>query len=202
MRERRFDWPTRLLAALAMAVGCLGVVVAAWLLGGVSRVKVRTPSPDGQVEAVCRAWLPESTEYGVWLRRSWQPFGTYLAHTGTESMGRCRDIAWSPDGTLVVVVNEGNAIVILDVATRRRLAVHGRLAPGETWDYASARIITSVRFTSDEALEFVHCDRRRPPRGSGGDFSRCGQDVRRDRARLTRTAAGVSVTVMRGARPG
>jgi hypothetical protein len=110
------------LAFIALVLGSASLL-ALWVLGGVSRVKARALSPDGRVEAVCRGWLPEPTEYGVWLRRGWQPWGTHLAQTGSESMGRCRDIVWSPDGRLVVVVNEGNTLVVLDVEARRRLGL-------------------------------------------------------------------------------
>ena len=33
-------------------------------------------------------------------------------------MGRCRALLWSPDGRPVVVVNEGNSLVVLDVEAR------------------------------------------------------------------------------------
>src|SRR5688500_5810920 len=108
------------LAFIALVLGSASLV-ALWVLGGVSRVKARALSPAGRVEAVCRGWLPAPTEYGVWVRRGWQAGGTHLAQTGSESMGRCRDIVWSPDGRLVVVVNEGNTLVVLDVEARRRL---------------------------------------------------------------------------------
>jgi hypothetical protein len=196
MSERRISWQTGLGAAFAGSVAIVALILTIWLAGYISRVKVRVPSPDGRLEAVCRAMLPESTEYALWLRRWWQPFGTQVAHSGTESMGRCRDVVWSPDGSLVLVVNEGNTIVIFDAIARRRLAVHGRLAPGETWNYASARIITSLRFTSGEELAFEHCDRLPMPRGTAGDFSRCGPDVRHGRARLVRTNSRVSVTII------
>ena len=186
----------RLLRALLVTSVGLAGLVGLWVVGGVSRVKARALSPDGRLEAVCRGWLPEPTEYGVWLRRGWQPRGTYLSHTGTESMGRCRDIVWSPDGTLVVVVNEGNTLVVLDVEARRRLSFHGRLAPGEAWDYSSARIITSLQFASDDVLEFEHCNRGAAIPDDGRNFSRCGMDRRRDRARLVRTSSGTSVTVV------
>ena len=104
-----FSWPMRFVAGVMAVAGGTGLFMALWLAGAVSRVKVRKPSPDGRLEAVCRARLPESTEYEIYLRRWWQPFGTYLAHSGTESMGRCRDVVWSPDGTLLLVVNEGDA---------------------------------------------------------------------------------------------
>lgn len=190
-------WSRRLLAAMLVAIVAVGAFAGLWLVGAVSRVKVRALSPDGAVEAVCRGRLPEATEYDVWLRRNWQPWGTYLAHSGTESMGRCREIVWSPDGSLVVVVNEGNALVVLDVEAGRELPLHGRrLAPGESWDYSSARIITSLRFTSGDAMEFEHCNRGETIPDDGRNFSRCGTDRRRDRARLVRTSSGVSLTAI------
>ena len=165
-------------------------------LGYISRVKVRALSPDGRIEAVCRGWLPESTEYGVWLRRTWQPWGSHLAHTGTESMGRCRDIIWSPDGRLVVVVNEGNALVVLDVEARRHVGFYSRVAPGDGWDYASERIITSARFVFNDLLEIEHCHRARVISIHGRDFSGCRAERRTHFARLARTPSGISLNVV------
>ena len=167
-------------------VACVPLIA----LGYISRVKARALSPDGRVEAACRGWLPEPTEYGVWLRRGWQPWGTHLAQSGSESMGRCRDILWSPDGRLVVVVNEGNTLVVLDVEARRRPAFLHPVAPGEGWDYASKRIITAARFVSGDMLEFEHCDRGQTIADDGRDFSRCGGTDARGRAPLSLTSAG------------
>jgi len=194
------DRPPRLVWRRAAQAGLLAVmaliaIVPLTAFGFISREKVRASSPDGRVEAVCRGWLPEPTEYGVWLRRPWQPWGTPLAHTGSESMGRCRDVVWSPDGRLLVVVNEGNTLVVLDVEARRQLGVYARVAPGDGWNYASERIITSARFVSADMLEFEHCDRDRLIARDGRDFSACGADRRTHVARLVRTSSGVSVTV-------
>ena len=194
-RRSRAVWRHAVQAGL-IAVMAIAALVGLFALGGISRVKARALSPDGRVEAVCRGWLPEPTEYGVWLRRDWQPWGTHLAQTGSESMGRCRDIVWSPDSRLVVVVNEGNTLVMLDVEARRRLSVHGRVAPGEGWDYASRRIITAARFVSTDMLEFEHCDRGQTIADDGPDFSRCGKDRRTHVARLVRTASNVSVDLV------
>ena len=196
MRDRR----PRLVWRRAPKVGLVGVMaliamVPLTAFGFISREKVRAWSPDGHAEAVCRGWLPEPTEYGVWLRRRWQPWGTHLAHTGSASMGRCRDVVWSPDGRLVVVVNEGNTLVVLDVEARRRLGVYARVAPGDGWNYASERIITSARFVSADMLEFEHCDRAQTIADDGRDVSRCGADRRTHVARLVGTSWGVSVTV-------
>lgn len=197
MRDRR----PRLVWRRAAQVGLVGVmaliaIVALTAFGFISRERVRASSPDGRAEAVCRGWLPEPTEYGVWLRRGWQPWGTHLAQTGSESMGRCRDLVWAPDGRLLVVVNEGNTLVVLDVESRRRLGVYPRVAPGDGWNYASERIITSARFVSADMLEFEHCDRDRIVARGGRDFSGCGADRRTHVARLVRTSSGVSVTVV------
>lgn len=180
------------LVALVAMVACVALIA----LGYISRVKARAVSPDGRAEAVCRGWLPEPTEYGVWLRRGWQPWGTHLAQSGSESMGRCRALLWSPDGHLVVVVNEGNTLVVLDVEARRRVAFLHPVAPGEGWDYASKRIITSARFVSGDVLQFEHCDRGQTIADDGREFSRCGADRRRDRARLARTSSGASLVVI------
>jgi hypothetical protein len=200
-REVLKDCRPRLLwrrAAQAALVAVTGMVALAALfaLGYISRVKARALSPDGRVEAVCRGWLPEPTEYGVWLRKGWQPWGTHLAQSGSESMGRCRALLWSPDGRLVVVVNEGNSLVVLDAEASRRLAFLHPVAPGEGWDYASKRIITSARFVSADMLEFEHCDRGQTIADDGQDFSRCGMDRRVDSARLLRTSSGDSVKLV------
>jgi hypothetical protein len=190
----------RAVQAGLIAFMAIAALVTLFALGGISRVKARALSPDGRVEAVCRGWLPEPTEYGVWLRRRWQPWGTHLAQTGSESMGRCRAILWSPDGRVVVVVNEGNTVVVLDVEARRRPAFLHPVAPGEGWDYASKRIITSARFVSGDVLQFEHCDRGQTIADDGSEFSRCDADRRRDRARLARTSSGASLVAMVKAR--
>ena len=176
-------------------------LVALFALGYISRVKARALSPDGRVEAVCRGWLPEPTEYGVWLRQGSQLWGTHLAQTGSESMGRCRALLWSPDGRLVVVVNEGNSLVVLDVEARRRVGYYARVAPGEGWDYASKRMITAARFVSADMLEFEHCDRAQTIADDGRDFSLCGADRRTDLARLVPTSSGLSIEVLRRSQP-
>ena len=191
----RLLWRRAAQAAL-VALTAMVALVALFALGYISRVKARALSPDGRVEAVCRGWLPEPTEYGVWLRQGWQPWGTHLAQSGSESMGRCRGLLWSPDGRLVVVVNEGNSLVVLDVEARRRLAFLHPVAPGEGWDYASKRIITGARFVSADMLEFEHCDRAQTIADDGLDFSRCGADRRQDRARLEQTSSGASLAVI------
>ena len=188
-------WRRAAQAALVALTGMVALVVL-FALGYISRVKARALSPDGRVEAVCRGWLPEPTEYGVWVRQGWQPWGAHLAQTGSESMGRCRTLLWSPDGRLVVVVNEGNTLVVLDVEARRRLAFLHPVAPGEGWDYASKRIITAARFVSADMLGFEHCDRGQTIADDGRDFSRRGADRRQDRARLERNSSGASLAVI------
>ena len=100
-----------LVVVVALATGLFGLVVA-WLTGYVSRPVAAATSPDGRVEAVCRGRLPESTEYDLWLRRPGEMFGRRVGNVGTESMGRCRAVTWSPSGEVMAAVSDGGTISV------------------------------------------------------------------------------------------
>src|SRR4051812_29378035 len=102
-----------MIAVVAVATGTFGLIVA-WLAGYVSRPVAGATSPDGRVEAVCRGRLPESTEYDLWFRHRGEMFGRRVGDVGTESMGRCRTVAWSPGGEVVAALSEGGTIVVFD----------------------------------------------------------------------------------------
>jgi hypothetical protein len=176
----------RWLRLVIIAVGAVQLTLlmtcGVWTTGRISRVKASALSPAGDVEAVCRGRLPESTEYDLWMRRWWQPFGTRAGFSGTESMGRCRQVLWSPDGQLVMVVNEGNYISLFDGRTGQ-LRGAGILAPGETGSYPSQRIVTQVAFLSNDEFAFQHCHRRFHRTHHRDDASQCDGVPAHGRAR-------------------
>ena len=168
------------IVAVALATGVFGLAVA-WLTGYVSRSVAAATSPDGRVEAVCRGRLPESTEYDLWLRERGQVFGRRAGHVGTETMGRCRSVAWSPGGEVVATLSDGGIIVVFDGHTARPIGFQRVLAADG--NYPSKRIVTGLRFESPAVVTFQHCARlwhttRRPT-----DAASCGSEL--EPARLT-----------------
>ena len=85
-------------------------------LGYTDRVLLRQPSPDGQFVAVCQE-VPvfDGPTYDVRLERPDGQLVRPLSRLGDAAP--CDEIAWSPDGRLLGVLNSGVArIVFLDVA--------------------------------------------------------------------------------------
>lgn len=150
-------WMKWLMAVVvALATGLFGLAVA-WLTGYVSRPVAAAMSPDGRVEAVCRGRLPESTEYDLWIREPGQVFGRRVAYVGTESMGRCRAVAWSPGGEVVAALSEGGTLGVFDGHNARPIGFQRLPAPDGS--YPSKRIVTALRFESPTVVTFQHCER-------------------------------------------
>jgi hypothetical protein len=166
--------PKFLIAAiLVAALGVAGFAVA-WQDGYVSRAVVATSSPDGSVEAVCRARLPESTEYDLWLRERGAIFGRRVELVGTESMGRCREVVWSPRGEYVAVLNEGGLLSVFD--GRHGKAVASRWLVQPRGSYPMEQVVTHVRFESADVVSFAHCARLWNATRRSEDLSRCASD--------------------------
>jgi hypothetical protein len=168
-------------AMLVLVSGALGLGVA-WQLGYISRVVAIATSPDARVEAVCRGRLPEQTEYDLWLRQRGALFGRRLGHVGTESMGRCRRVVWSPGGEVVATLSEGGQLAVFDGRTGSPRGTQWLVHPGGS--YPMERIVTKVNFHSADVVAFAHCARlwhttRRPE-----DAWRCGSGTVEDRVAL------------------
>ena len=158
-------------ALVVLVTGAI-VLAAAWHLGYVSRAIAVAPSPNGTIEAVCRGRLPEQTEYDLWLRDRGAQFGRRLGLVGTESMGRCRSVVWSPGGEFVATLSEGGQLAVFDGRTGSPVGTQWLVQPGGA--YPMERIVTRVDFQSTDVVAFAHCARlwhatRRPE-----DAWRCG----------------------------
>ena len=180
----------RLFVAVTAAVL---VLPAAWYLGYISRIVTVAAAPGGRVEAVCRGRLPGSTEYDLWLRPAGGFFGRRLGFVGTESMGRCRVIAWSPGGELVAAVNEGGTATAFDGRTGEGLGFQ-RLVPRlEDGSYPSRRIVTRLTFESRDVVTIEHCGRLVHATRRREDARVCGSPIVTERVTL-------DLTPLRGAR--
>lgn len=152
-----------MLAVLA-ATGLFSLALA-WHFGYVSRAVAVAASPDGQIEAVCRGRLPESTEYDLWFRHPGEMFGRRAGLVGSESMGRCRTVVWSPDGQMVATLSEGGTIGVFDGTSGR--AIGFQRLPGLGYDYTPEKMVTSIAFPSRTEVAFELCARRRTPGSEG-----------------------------------
>src|SRR5690349_10023165 len=100
------------LAVVLIATACL--VIPFYLSGYISREMVVSASPDGRTEAVCRGWYPHGMEYELWLRKKGEWFGQKIGPVGTESMGRCASVGWSPDGTRIAASTTSGHVTVFD----------------------------------------------------------------------------------------
>jgi hypothetical protein len=162
-----------LMVVVAIATGMFGLVVA-WLIGYVSRPVATAASPDGRVEAVCRGRLPESTEYDLWFRERGEMFGRRVGYVGTESMGRCREVTWSPGGEVVATLSDGGTIRVFDGRTARPIGFQRLPAPDG--NYPSKRIVTALRFESPAVVTFQHCERLWHKTRRRTDSALCGSE--------------------------
>ena len=176
------------LAPLAIAIAGILALPAAWQLGYVSRVVAGAARPDGRLEAVCRGRLPEHTEYDLWFRAPGELFGRRLGFVGTEGMGRCRAVAWSPGGEVVAALSEGGGVNVFDGRTGARLGSQRLLPALEDGSYPSRRIVTRLRFDSPTAVTINHCARLWHTTRGRDDYWRCGPDLVTER--LTLNVAG------------
>jgi hypothetical protein len=158
----------------AIATGVFGLVVA-WLTGYVSRPVAAATSPDGRVEAVCRGRLPESTEYDLWLREPGEIFGRRVGLVGTESMGRCRAVTWSPRGEVMATLSEGGTISVFDGHNARPIGFHRLTVPDG--NYPSRRIVTALRFESPTVVTFQHCERLWHKTRRSTDSASCSSEL-------------------------
>jgi hypothetical protein len=163
-----------LIVVVAITSGMFGLVVA-WMTGYVSRPVAAATSPDGRLEAVCRGRLPESTEYDLWLRRPGETFGRRVGLVGTESMGRCRAVAWSPSGEVMATLSEGGTVSVFDGRNARPIGFQ-RLPPVDG-GYPSRRIVTSLRFESPTVVTFQHCERLWHKTRRSADAVLCGSEL-------------------------
>ena len=166
---------------LALVTGVIGLV-AAWQTGYVSRVIIVAASPNGKVEAVCRGRLPEQTEYDLWLRDRGAEFGRRLGQVGTESMGRCRGVVWSPGGEVVATISEGGQLAVFDGRTGSPVGTQWLVQPGGA--YPMERIVTRVDFESADVVAFAHCARLWHTTRRAEDAWRCGSGSVDDRVAL------------------
>lgn len=157
-------------ATVATLVASLFGLITLWMSGYISREVATATSPDGREEAVCRATLPESTEYEMWLRAPGQWYGTRIGPVGTETMGRCRAVLWSPGGEIVAAVNELGTLTAFDGRTAKALGTqHLTLNQVD-------RIISKASFESPTVVSFEHCDRLWRTTHRPSDFQRCGSE--------------------------
>jgi hypothetical protein len=163
-----------MIVVVAIVSGVFGLAVA-WLTGYVSRPVAAATSPDGRVEAVCRGRLPESTEYDLWLREPGEMFGRRVGYVGTESMGRCHTVAWSPGGEVVAVLNEGGTVAVFDGHNARPIGFQRLPAPDG--NYPSRRIVTALRFESPTVVTFQHCERLWHKTRRWTDSALCGSEL-------------------------
>jgi hypothetical protein len=174
---------TTILRVFVVLIAVVAVVPVAWYFGYISRVVTVAAAPDGRTEAVCRGRLPESTEYDLWFRQAGSVFGRRLGFVGTESMGRCRVLTWSPGGDMVAAVSEGGTAYVFDGATGRSLG-YQRLVPRlEDGSYPSRRIVTRLTFESKDAVTIEHCARLWHATRSA-DYRLCGAETVTERVTL------------------
>jgi hypothetical protein len=165
-----------LVVFLSLIAVALAVPVA-WFFGYVSRVVAVAPAPDGHVEAVCRGRLPESTEYDLWFRQSGDLFGRRLGFAGTESMGRCRAVVWSPGGEIVAAVSEGGTLLAFDGRSGKRLGSQPLVPRLETGSYPSQRIVTRLTFETPDTMLIEHCARKWHATRRREDARLCGSET-------------------------
>jgi hypothetical protein len=159
-----------LVATGATLVATVCGLITLWMSGYISREVATATSPDGRAEAVCRGTLPESTEYEMWLRAPDQWYGTRVGPVGTETMGRCRAVLWSPGSEIVAAVNELGTLTAFDGRTAKALGTQ-RLTVNH-----GDRIISKARFESRTVVAFEHCGRLWRTTHRPSDFERCGSE--------------------------
>lgn len=136
----------------AFAAGCGSLAD----LGFTNRVLHDVASPDGRFRAICQE-VPalDGPEFSTRLHRADGGFVANLAYGGDAS--RCREIAWSPDGSRLAVLNHASRITLVDAAGAMR-GNAGRQSNRDvslTWPEAHAR---NIRFVSETVIEFDACD--------------------------------------------
>jgi hypothetical protein len=160
-------------AIAGIVLGVVGLAVA-WQYGYVSRVVAVAKSADGSVEAVCRGRLPESTEYDLWLRERGESFGRRVGAVGSEGMGRCRQVFWSPGGDYVAVLSEGGYLSVVDGRQADVVAARWLVQPGGR--YPMERVVARAGFESADVVVFEHCARLWHTTHRREDIGRCGSD--------------------------
>lgn len=151
------------LVAALVALSGLASLAVAWMFGYVSRPVAMATSPDGRIEAVCRGRLPESTEYDLWFREPGEVFGRRAGLVGSETMGKCRAVAWSPGGEVVATLSEAGTIGVFDGRSARALGFQH--LPGPDGNYPPRQMVTSLDLVSPAVVTFEQCARQWRPLG-------------------------------------
>jgi len=170
------------LAAVLIATACF--VIPFYLSGYISREMVVSASPDGKTEAVCRGWYPHGLEYELWLRKKGEWFGQKIGPVGTESMGRCASVAWSPDGTRIAASTTSGHVTVFDARAAGVVGFQNldTLAYRDwtTRPYTTPRMVTGVAFDDVESFRVATCDRLWYRTQRTEDGFTCGSPKRTD----------------------
>lgn len=132
-------------------------------LGYRKRELVRSPSPDGQLIAVCKEYpIFDGPGIEVWLER---PGGTKLrtVHSVSDG-GGCEEIAWSADGTRMAILG-GFMIGVMVVDVTAALenpagpsrAQHLQLGAGSGTERSTWRVGQHLRFVSNDEIAYDSC---------------------------------------------
>jgi hypothetical protein len=165
------------LATIVVVIGTVGCLVPLYLGGYISRELVVAVSPDGSMEAVCRGWYPDQTEYELWLRPEGGWFGRRLGNVGSESIGRCGAVAWSNDGSLIAVSTQSGLLNVYEAHTMELQGTQWLHAVGEPGTVPTPRIVTALAFDSPSALRLTMCSRQPRPRPADTPYFACGPSV-------------------------
>ena len=141
-----------LILVCALLTGCAD-------LGYTSRVRIRAPSPDGQLVAVCQE-IPvfDGPDFDIRLER---PNGTFIHRVFRSGDGDpCDQIAWSGDGRQFAVLSSHVARVRL-VDVRRVLELKEK---GAAWDWSRQVTLAmgdghagNLRFEGPSSIGFDLC---------------------------------------------
>jgi len=148
---------------IVLLIGMVVCLVPLYLGGYISRELVVAASPDGSTAAVCRGWYPHGMEYELWLRQKGEWFGRKVGPVGSESMGRCAAVAWSPDGSRIATVTTGGFVTMWDgagegvIGTQRLDTLVYRDATESP--YVTPYMVRTVHVASADTLRIGTCER-------------------------------------------
>jgi len=151
------------IVTIAAAIAAAFFVVPLYFAGYISREMVVAVSPDGSTQAVCRGWYPHGMEYELWLRRQGELFGRKVGAVGSETMGRCAAVAWSPDGSRIAAATTGGWVTMWDAKAKSadgHLRLDDLVYRGENErPYSTPNMVRGIAFESDTALRVATCER-------------------------------------------